>query len=156
MHPDQHIHIIRLWPQITLDVPRFGPRDLAEEIDDLQQEVARRGDGFCTKTLVSDHEVSSVLFAMRSGSRVREEFLGGSIQVFVGQLALHVGKHCGDVWDLLPYSVRNTEGACSFFALDDDTIELTVGIVAALDSERMPDIEAITDSAFIREVRIKH
>ena len=156
MQPEQHIDVIRLWPQVTLDVPGGGPRDLAGEIDDLQQEIARRGHEFCTKTLASDHDLSSVLFAMRCGTRVREEQLGGSIHVLSGHLALHVGKHCGDEWDLLPYWIRNTEGACSFFALDDETIELTVGSFVALDAEQLADIEAIADSAFVREIRLRH
>ena len=153
MQPDQHIEIVRRRPQVTLDLRPFGPRDLAGEINVLQQEVLRRTDGYCTKTLVNDQTLSSVLFAMRCGTRMRGERLGGSIHVLDGHLELHVGPHCGDVWDMLPYWIRNTEGACSFFALDDDTIELTVGSLVTLDYELMQDIEAIVDSAFIHEVR---
>jgi hypothetical protein len=151
MQPDQHIEIVR--PRIMLDLHPFGPRDLAAEINGLQQEVQRRGDSYCTKTLVSDHTLSSVLFAMRGGSRMRQERLGGSIHVLDGHLELHIGKHCGDVWDMLPYVIRNTEGGCSFFALDDDTIDLTVGTLITLEPEIIQDIEAIADSAFLHEVR---
>jgi len=153
MEPEQYIDIetVTLWPPSALDLHRIT-RDLDAEIDDLQQQVVRRGHGFCTKTLVDDRDLSAVLFAMRCGSRVREDRLGGSIHVLAGHLVLHVGKHCGDLWDLLPYWIRNTEGACSFFALEDNTIELTCGALVALDADRMPDIEAIADSTFIREV----
>lgn len=152
MQPDQHIEIIRR-PAVALDLRSSGPRDLAGEIDVLQQEVLRRGDGYGAKTLVSDQMVSTVLFAMRRGTRMRRERRGGSIQVLDGHLELHVGKHCGDAWDMLPYWIRHTEGACSFFALDDDTIDLTVGSLIRLDPELLQDIEAVADSAFVHEVR---
>ena len=155
MQPDRHIEIVTRRPQVTLDLRPFGPRDLAGEIDVLQQEVLRRGDSYCTKTLVSDQTLSSVLFAMRCGTRMRRERVGGSIHVLDGHLELHVGPHCGDVWDLLPYWIRHTEGACSFFALDDDTIDLTAGTLVTLDPELVQDIEALADSAFIHEVRIE-
>jgi hypothetical protein len=135
MHTDHHI---------TLELRPFGALDLAGEIDVVQQEVLRRTDGYSTKTLV----------AMRGGTRMRRIRGGGSIHVLDGHLELHVGKHCGDVWDMLPYWIRHTEGACSFFALDDDTIDLTIGSLITLDPEHVQDIEAIADSAFVHEARI--
>jgi hypothetical protein len=140
-------------PQVALESRRFGARELADEIDALQQEMARRDDGLGARTLVRDRDVNAVLFAMRRGARLRRERLGGSIRVLAGHLDLHVGKHCGDEWDLLPFWVRHTEGACSFFALDDDTIDLSVGSFVVLESALVQDIEAIVDSAFIHEAR---
>lgn len=153
MIPDRHIDIVTRRPQVTLDLRPIGPRELAVEVDVLHQEVLRRADGCCTKTLVSDQTFSTVLFAMRGGTRMRRAPLGGSIHVLDGHLELHLGKHCGDAWDMLPYWIRHTEGACSFFALDDDTIELAVGSLVVLSPEVMQDIEAIADSAFVHEVR---
>ena len=49
-------------------------------------------------------------------------------------------------------SIRHTEGACSFFALFDHTIDLPVGSVLALDAAPH-DIEALDDSAFVLDVR---
>ena len=75
-------------------------------------------------------------------------------RVLAGHLDLHVGKHCGDEWDLLPFWVRHTEGACSFYALDDDTIDLSVGSFVVLEPDLVQDIEAIADSAFVVTKRL--
>lgn len=134
----------------------FRTLDLAEELEMLLQELTRRNDGYCAKTLSTDPGVSSVLFAIKAGIRIPGELIppGVSIHVLAGYLELHVGEHCGDEWDMLPYLLRNTEGAVSFFALDDHTIDLPAGSEVALDpAAPHHDIEAVDDSAFIVEVR---
>ena len=121
--------------------------DLAREIDALRQEAAWRDDGYCARTLVSDADLRTVLFAMKGGSWIpaRLERGGVSLRVLAGHLEVHVG----DAWDMLPYLIRHTEGACSFFSLYDHTIDLPVGSLLPLDPELPHDVEALDDSAFI-------
>ena len=128
---------------------------VVQEIDALRREAALRDTGYCAKTVVRGMNVRTVLFAMRGGTRMREDRARGGvlIRVLAGHLELHVGKTCGDEWDMLPYVIRHTEGACGFFSLDDDTIALPVGSLLALDPSSPNDVEAVEDSAFILDVR---
>lgn len=125
--------------------------ELAHEIAALYSDAATRRDGWSTKSLVCEDDVSIVLFAMKSGCRISVEPAGGvHIRVVDG----HVELHAGDAWDQLSFEIRHTEGACSFFALFDHTIDLPAGSVIELDD--LPhDIEALDDSAFILDVRSK-
>lgn len=124
--------------------------ELAQEIRALYDDAASRHDGWSAKTLATHDDVSLTLFAMKAGCRIGVDSAGGGVHIRVidGHLELHVG----DVWDQLPYPIRHTEGACSFFALFDHTIDLPVGSVIALDAAPH-DIEALDDSAFILDVR---
>jgi hypothetical protein len=141
-------------PRIPRIVPPLRELDLVDELDALRRELIRHAEGYCTKTLIRDLDLSRELFAIKGGVRMREGRArsGASIQVLTGHLALHVGNHCGDDWDMLPYYIRNTEGACSFFALDDDMIDLPIGTVLVLDPTLPPDLEALDDSAFLLDV----
>ena len=141
-----------VWPVIrSIRVKRSRSRELAREVDALRREVALRDDDYCAKTLVSDPDLSKVLFVMKRGARMRHDRprQSDAIEVLAGAVEIHLGKNCGDEWDMLPYLVRHTEGACSFFALHDDTIELSVGSHVGLDPDLPFDVEALTDSAFI-------
>jgi hypothetical protein len=124
--------------------------ELAQEIAALYDDAASRPDGWSAKTLASHDDLNITLFAMKSGCRIGVDPARGGVHVRVvdGHLELHVG----DIWDQLPYPIRHTEGACSFFALFDHTIDLPVGSVLALDAAPH-DIEALDDSAFILDVR---
>jgi len=120
--------------------------DLAAEIDALRQEAAWRDFGYSARTLVDDPDQRTVLFAMTSGTRIQtDRASGASIRVLAGHLELHVG----DDWDMLPFLIRHTEGACSFFSLYEHTIDLPVGSLFALDPRLTHDVEALEDSAFI-------
>jgi hypothetical protein len=127
--------------------------ELAHEIAAMYEDAASRPEGWSAKTLATHDDVSTMLFAMKAGCRIGMDPAGGGVDIRVveGHLELHVG----DAWDQLPYPVRHTEGACSFFALFDHTIDLPVGSMLALDA--VPhDIEALDDSAFILDIRTGH
>jgi hypothetical protein len=142
---DPSLHTVLSAPPGALRVP-----ELAQEIAALYDDAASRPDGWSAKTLATHDEVRTVLFAMKAGCRIGIDPAKGGVDIRVidGHLELHVG----DAWDQLSYPIRHTEGACSFFALFDHTIDLPVGSVLALDA--VPhDIEALNDSAFILDVR---
>lgn len=142
MHPHRTSH------ERPLSIVRG--RDLAEEIELLQQEAVRRDEGYCARNLTASAELRRVLFAMRGGSRLRADRVHGvSIRVIAGHLELHVG----DAWDMLPYPIRHTEGACSFWALYEHTIDLPVGTWLSIDPRLPHDVEALDDCAFIMDVR---
>ena len=124
--------------------------ELAQEIAALYDDAASRTDGWSAKTVATHDDVRTMLFAMKAGCRIGLDPVRGRLDVRVidGHLELHVG----DVWDQLSYPVRHTEGACSFFALFDHTIDLPLGSVIELDASPH-DIEALDDSAFIVAVR---
>jgi len=124
--------------------------ELAQEIAALYDDAASRHDGWSAKTLATHDDVSTMLFAMKAGCRIGVDPAEGGVQLRI--LDGHLELHVGDVWDQLSFPIRHTEGACSFFALYDHTIDLPVGSVLALDA--VPhDIEALDDSAFILDVR---
>lgn len=124
--------------------------ELAREIAALYDDAASRHDGWSTKTLATHDDVSTVLFAMKTGCRVGVDPARAGVQIRV--VGGHIELHVGDAWDQLPYPIRHTEGACSFFALYDHTIDLPVGSVLVLDAAPH-DIEALDDSAFILDIR---
>ena len=125
--------------------------ELTQDVDALYNDAASRPDGWTAKTLATHDDVSTLLFVMKAGCRIGiDPTRGGEdIRVLDGHLELHVG----DAWDQLSYPIRHTEGACSFFALFDHTIDLPVGSVLALDA-LTHDIEALDDSAFILDIRL--
>lgn len=124
--------------------------ELAQEIAALYDDAASRADGWSAKALASHDDVSTMLFAMKAGCRIGVDPARGGVDIRVidGHLELHVG----DAWDQLSYPIRHTEGACSFFALYEHTIDLPVGSVLVLDATPH-DVEALDDSAFLLEVR---
>jgi hypothetical protein len=124
--------------------------ELAQEIVALYDDAASRPDGWSAKTLATHDDINITLFAMKAGCRIGVDPASGTVEIRVvdGHLELHVG----DAWDQLPFPIRHTEGACSFFALFDHTIDLPVGSVLALDVAPH-DVEALDDSAFILDVR---
>ncbi len=124
--------------------------ELAQELAALYDDAASRPDRWSAKTFARHDDFSLTLFAMKAGCRIGLDPASGGVQINVvdGHLELHIG----DAWDQLSYPIRHTEGACSFFALFDHTIDLPVGSVLALDG--IPhDIEALDDSAFVLDVR---
>jgi hypothetical protein len=122
---------------------------LATEIESLRQDVELRHAGFSAKTIADDAEIRTMLCVMRSGHRIRANRHGTAwLRVLAGHLELHLG----DVYDMLPYEVRHTEGACSFFALYDHSIDLSVGSLLVLDPGVPRDVEALDDSAFLLDV----
>jgi hypothetical protein len=124
--------------------------ELAQELAALYDDAASRHDRWSAKTFASHNDFSITLFAMKAGCRIGLDPTRGGVQISVvdGHLELHIG----DAWDQLSYPIRHTEGACSFFALFDHTIDLPVGSLLALDG--IPhDIEALDDSAFVLDVR---
>lgn len=129
------------------------PLDLVGEVDALL-EIALRENGHADKTLAKNGHRSIVLVAMKKGARINEQRAPGgiSIQMLAGHVELHVDKSCGDQWDMLPFLVRHTEGACSFFSMADETIDLSAGCHLALDLDMPHDVEALEDSAFIIDV----
>jgi hypothetical protein len=125
--------------------------ELVREIASLHHDAAFRHNGWSAKTLASRDDVSTVLFAMKSGCRIGVDPAGDTVQIRV--VGGHIELHVGDAWDQLPYPIRHIEGACSFFALFDHTIDLPVGSVLELDAATPHDIEALDDSAFILDIR---
>jgi hypothetical protein len=125
--------------------------ELVREIGALHDDAAFRHNGWSAKILASHEDVSTVLFAMEAGCRIGVEPAKGGAQIRV--VTGHIELHVGDAWDQLPYPIRHIEGACSFFALFDHTIDLPVGSVLELDATSSHDIEALDDSAFIRDIR---
>jgi hypothetical protein len=124
--------------------------DFAEEIDALHRDPRWWDHGYCARPLPREKELRRVLFALRSGFRIRTDCEPGSMAIHV--LAGHLELHIGDSWDMLSYVVRHTEGACSFFALFDHTIDLPRGSLIDLDPRASHDLEAIDDSAFVLDV----
>ncbi len=134
---------------VSPDNHAISVRDLAREIDALCQDEAWLNDGVSVKPLAGNGGLRSMLFALRSGCRIRaERARNASLRVLTGHIELHVG----DDWDMLPFLIRHTEGACSFFALYDHTIDLPHGSLLVLDPAFPHDVEALDDSAFILEV----
>jgi len=136
---------------VTSSLHALRVLELEQEIAALYNDAASRPDGWSAKTLASHDDLGTLLFAMKAGSRLGIDPARGGVDIRVidGHLELHVG----DAWDQLSYPIRHIEGACSFFALFDHTIDLPVGSVLELDAAPH-DIEALDDSAFILDVRL--
>ena len=124
--------------------------ELAQEIASLYDDAASRDDGWSARTLATHDDINITLFAMKAGCRLGVDPADGRVQIRV--LDGHLELHIGDAWDQLSYPIRHTEGACSFFALFDHTIDLPVGSVLALDATPH-DVEALDDSAFVVDIR---
>lgn len=134
----------------TVLASSLGTFELPQEITALYDDAALSPDGWSARPLATHDEVSMLLFAMKAGCRIGIDPARGGVDIRVvdGHLELHVG----DAWDQLSYVIRHTEGACSFFALFDHTIDLPAGSMLLLDA--LPhDIEALDDSAFILDLR---
>ncbi|MDX2087722.1 MAG: hypothetical protein SFX73_07725 [Kofleriaceae bacterium] len=122
-----------------------------DEAEHLLHELWGCDERYISKTIAHEDASRTVLFALRRGSRILlERTLGDlALRVVVG----HIELHEGDVWDQLPYFVRHTEGACSFFSLYDHSIDLPIGALLLLDPESPHDLEALDDSAFVLDIR---
>lgn len=125
-------------------------RDLAHEIEALREEASWRDDGYCMRILANNGDLRTVLFALQGGFRIRANRARG--EAWIRVLTGHVELHAGDEWDMLPFPIRHTEGACSFHALYDHTIDLPTGSLLLLDPGLSHDVEALDDSAFILDV----
>lgn len=93
---------------------------------------------------------STVVLVMKAGGRICVDPAEGAVAIHV--LSGHVELHIGDEWDQLPYPVRHIEGACSFFALFDHSIDLSAGSLVALDPAAPHDIEALDDSELVLDM----
>jgi hypothetical protein len=122
-----------------------------DEAEQLLHELAARDERLLTRTLGRAGAMRTDLFALRQGSRIILERALGDLAIRV--VAGHLELHAGDVWDQLPYFIRHTEGACSFFSLYDHSIDLPVGALLILGGELPRDVEALDDSAFVLELR---
>lgn len=122
-----------------------------DEAEHLLQELWERDERYITKTIAHDGATRTVLFALRQGERILLERTLGDLALRV--VAGHIELHEGDVWDQLPYLIRHTEGACSFFALYDHSIDLPIGTLLLLDPALPHDLEALDDSAFVLDIR---
>jgi hypothetical protein len=131
----------------SLRVGALRMPELAQEIDALHHEAAWCQTGCCAKTLAIRPDVSTMLFALKHGCRIRVDPASGGVLLRV--VAGHVELHVGDVWDELPYLIRHTEGACSFFSLYDHNIDLPAGSMVVVEPALPHDIEALDDSAFL-------
>jgi hypothetical protein len=123
-----------------------------DEAEHLLHELWERDERYITKTIARDDSTRMVMFALRQGTRILLERTLGDLALRV--VAGHIELHEGDVWDQLPYLIRHTEGACSFFALYDHSIDLPIGTLLLLDPELPHDLEALDDSAFVLDIRV--
>ena len=77
----------------------------------------------------------------------------------LGDLALRVvagqikNRTRATSWDQLPYVIRHTEGACSFFRAGRSQHRPSDRYAAALDPSSPHDVEALDDSAFALDIR---
>src|SRR3954447_12475324 len=93
---------------------------------------------------------STVVLVMRAGGRICVGPAEGAVAIRV--LSGHVEVHVGDEWDQLPYPTRHIEGACSFFALFDHSIDLSAGSLLAIERGTPQDIEALDDSELVLDL----
>lgn len=121
------------------------------EAEQLLRELTARDEHLLTRTLARAGAMRTDLFALRQGSRILLERALGDLAIRV--VAGHLELHAGDLWDQLPFVIRHTEGACSFFSLYDHSIDLPVGALLILGGELPHDVEALDDSAFVLELR---
>lgn len=108
-------------PDIEAPVLRF---DLHTELEQLKRQRNYQERGPAGRTLVKEPDLRIVLMALKAGAGLPEHHASGpiSIQVIEGELRVRV---------------------------PDESVELSVGQLLAVESEMRHDVEAIVDSAFL-------
>ena len=98
--------------------------DLAAEVEALKKEPTWQANGHNAKTLVKHRDVRVVLIALKSGARMQEHQTDQcmTLQALYGRLRLH---------------------------LPDQTIDLPIGGLVALDHTVLHDVEALEESVFL-------
>jgi len=98
--------------------------DLGAELEQLRQEESYRAGDRNARTLVKEGGLRIVLTALQAGARLREHSAPGpiSVQTLAGRIRLHAA---------------------------DETVDLPVGGLLALDRNVAHDVEALEDSAFL-------
>ena len=98
--------------------------DLAAELKQLRQEESYRDGDRNARTLVKEGGLRIVLTALKDGARLREHSAPGpvAVQTLDGRVRLHAA---------------------------DETVDLPVGGLLALDGNVVHDVEALEESAFL-------
>ena len=98
--------------------------DLGAELEQLRQEESYRAGDRNARTLVKEGGLRIVLTALQAGARLREHSAPGpiAVQTLAGRIRLHAA---------------------------DETIDLPVGGLLALDGNVAHDVEALEESAFL-------